>query len=490
MARRTVTGSIDDLFTDEAAAGAAVTLAALPRRWTDETGGRVLAAPDHPVTVTNGAWSVSLLPTDEPGIQPALGRYYRLTETIGGVPVRVRTFEVPSGVGDLDILDLIVADPALPGYVRGTAGAAGPQGPEGPAGATGATGPAGAAGATGAQGPQGVQGPAGPAGPEGDAGPAGATGPAGAQGPTGPEGPQPPLGAAGAGASIALRSTDPTTTDARTPTTHASTHASGGTDPVTPAAIGAETPASAQSKADAAQAAAEGTAAGALSAHAADSTGVHGIADTAALETTTGSAGKVTAHAAASDPHGDRAWATAGFYPLSSGNALDGYLNDALNRITGLETRMTIAENEVRSVAKLVDEQVTNNTLQDDNELLLSVVANGWYRVDLYLDTEGDPAADLTMGWSVPAGALLSWTEGGVSAGNTNNIGSIKLQRNDAATSSGVGIIAAGSVVLPQGVLRVAGTAGTLQFRWAQTTTNAAPTIVKAGSALMLTRIA
>jgi hypothetical protein len=436
MPRRTVTGRVDDLFTDDAAAGAAVTLSAMPRRWTDEAGDRVLAAPDHPVTVTAGAWSVSLLPTDEPGIEPATGRYYKLTESANGVPIRVRVFEVPAGVGDLDIDDLVVADPGLPGYVRGATGAAG---------ATGATGPA---------------------------------------------GPQPSLGAAGAGADIALVSTDPTTTNARPPTVHATSHGSGGTDPVTPAAIGAETPAAAQTKADGAQAAAEATAAAALSGHAADTTSVHGIADTSALETSAGATGKVAAHTAASDPHGDRAWATGQFYPAASGSALDGYINDALVRITDLETRMAAAESEVRGAVKTADEQVVSSTtLQDDDHLALSVVAGGWYAVDCFLDVEGDPAGDITMGWSVPAGSTMTWTEGGISAGNTNNIGSLKIQRNDAATSSGVGIIAAGSSVRPSGRLTVGGTAGTLQLRWAQTASSGTPTIVKTGSWLRLTRI-
>lgn len=57
--------------------------------------------------------------------------------------------------------------------------------------------------------------------------------------PEGPQGPQPPLGDAGAGPDIALRSTDPTLTNARTPTAHAASHASDGSDPLTPAQIGA-----------------------------------------------------------------------------------------------------------------------------------------------------------------------------------------------------------------------------------------------------------
>ncbi|MGP3737894.1 hypothetical protein ACTWJ9_33465 (plasmid) [Streptomyces sp. GDS52] len=58
-------------------------------------------------------------------------------------------------------------------------------------------------------------------------------------GPRGEPGPQPPLGSAGAGPDVALRSTDPALTDARTPTAHAASHATGGTDPLTAAAIGA-----------------------------------------------------------------------------------------------------------------------------------------------------------------------------------------------------------------------------------------------------------
>lgn len=94
----------------------------------------------------------------------------------------------------------------------------------------------------GPQGPAGAQGPAGSDGATGLTGATGATGPKGDRGEQGPPGDPAtatPLGTAGAGDGIALRSTDPTTTNPRTPTAHKASHAAGGPDALTPTDIGA-----------------------------------------------------------------------------------------------------------------------------------------------------------------------------------------------------------------------------------------------------------
>lgn len=97
----------------------------------------------------------------------------------------------------------------------------------------------------------------------------------------------------GTGAGTVAAGDDSRLTNARTPVTHASTHASAGSDPVTPAAIGAETPA--------------------------------------------GAASQITTHAGATDPHGDRSWADGKFATSANLSALNGYLDDAILRLAAIE---------------------------------------------------------------------------------------------------------------------------------------------------------
>lgn len=130
----------------------------------------------------------------------------------------------------------------------------GPQGPQGPAGEQGIQGPK---GDTGPQGPQGEQGVQGIQGPQGATGPEGPQGPAGVSGADGKSAYQTAVEAGYAGTETAFNSAlkevpghiengdihvtadQKAVWSGKADGTHASQHASGGSDPVTPAAIGA-----------------------------------------------------------------------------------------------------------------------------------------------------------------------------------------------------------------------------------------------------------
>jgi hypothetical protein len=217
-----------------------ITLTPAPPLITDADGNNLIIGSAVMVfdAVAGGVAEVTVLASDSAGINPT-GWAYTVTESWIGAKGRTYPLLLPAAAPVVKLAEVAPAADTPTGSYITVPGPIGPQGPAGPQGPVGAT------GATGATGPQGLQGVQGPAGPTGATGPTGLTGPTGAtgatgpqgdigpQGPTGATGPQPPLGAAGAGSAIALKSDDPSTVNARTPTAHAASHAEGGSDPVT-----------------------------------------------------------------------------------------------------------------------------------------------------------------------------------------------------------------------------------------------------------------
>ncbi|MEU3903302.1 GDSL-type esterase/lipase family protein [Streptomyces goshikiensis] len=288
---------------------------------------------------TDGTFSVVLLPCDAAGIQPAGWLWHLDLQPSRGQ--RIQFYANITGTGTVHFDDLVPVPAPGGGSTGGEVGPAGPTGPvgpQGPAGPTGPQGPTGATGATGATGPQGPVGPQGPAGADGDNADAEAytdaaiaaevtranaayETPAGATAKVAAhrDATDPHGDRAAAASALAAHEADTT-----------SVHGIANTATL-------ETQSGAQTKATAAQTAATATAASALAAHEADSTGVHGIADTSLLETATGAQAKVNTHRDAADPHGDRSWATGQFYPLTDGNSLDSYLGDLLTRLGAVE---------------------------------------------------------------------------------------------------------------------------------------------------------
>jgi len=134
-------------------------------------------------------------------------------------------------------------------------------------------------------------------------------------------------------------------------------------------------------------------------------------------------------------------------------------------------------------------------TTSADPHLVFDVVANGVYIVDGWVKYFADPAADLTVDFTVPSGSLGEWNgfaAGSGTAGPGVTTGySIRTEANDVSQPRNY----YGSTDLAHGLLihtmlRVGTTGGTFSLDWAQGTSSATATILYTDSWLRLQRIA
>jgi len=112
----------------------------------------------------------------------------------------------------------------------------------------------------------------------------------------------------------------------------------------------------------------------------------------AAYETPAGATAKVTAHKDAIDPHGDRAWADTKFATQASLSDLDGFVNDALTRVSAIEG----------GTAWLAGLQIAGNAIISGGDLTVSDFAKGYRlrRGGSGLDFEATGADLILSNWS------------------------------------------------------------------------------------------
>lgn len=150
-------------------------------------------------------------------------------------------------------------------------------------------------------------------------------------------------------------------------------------------------------------------------------------------------------------------------------------------------------------VLKSTDETVNNSlTLQDDDELLLpNLEINSTYLVrSMLIYTSVTATPDLKLAFTIPTSSTWKWTPrclqvGATTANDNINFGLLTGTANTGSNPAGTIVTANGTTVaFPIGILRTAGTAGTLRLQWAQNTQTAENTTVKADSWIMAEKVA
>lgn len=154
-------------------------------------------------------------------------------------------------------------------------------------------------------------------------------------------------------------------------------------------------------------------------------------------------------------------------------------------KLRGSVLSAIINESRIIPVRKLLDQTRTNNTLTNDTELFVPVVATGVYLLESHIVQNSGTTPDFKVGWTFPTGLTMSWRC--IAVDTTSAI--VSTGGFDQTTVVSFGGIAGDAHISLYGTVTAGANAGTLQLQWAQNTTNASNTIVRAGSTLWLTRI-
>ena len=135
----------------------------------------------------------------------------------------------------------------------------------------------------------------------------------------------------------------------------------------------------------------------------------------------------------------------------------------------------------------------SSTTLQDDDALFVTVLANASYEVQCFLIYDGAGASALKVAFAGPTSATFDWWQDGNSGGNSAAAGTTWWGYNTiSTTNSTYGATGAGSKLAarPAGLLITSSTAGTFKLQWAQGSSSATATHIFTGSYMYLRRLA
>jgi len=126
-------------------------------------------------------------------------------------------------------------------------------------------------------------------------------------------------------------------------------------------------------------------------------------------------------------------------------------------------------------VVKSADEIVNNSSvIQDDDELLFTPTINTTYGFLIVILYASNATPDIKFGWSVPAGATMEWINSGQQSQPTTDETATPNVGGTGATAH--------RMMIYRGRMIMAGTAGDINFQWAQNVANASDTTVFEGS--------
>lgn len=133
--------------------------------------------------------------------------------------------------------------------------------------------------------------------------------------------------------------------------------------------------------------------------------------------------------------------------------------------------------------------RASTTTLTADPDLQFAVAANAKYYFSgtFYYTGGTQGSSDFKIGWTFPAGLTMIIAKSFIDTTGAWVGGTVSVQTDTPVF--GTAVTLGNRTVQMSGTIFVSSTAGTLALTWAQNTSNATATVLKAGSGLILVRV-
>ncbi len=146
-------------------------------------------------------------------------------------------------------------------------------------------------------------------------------------------------------------------------------------------------------------------------------------------------------------------------------------------------------------ILKTSDESRASSTsLADDSQLQGNIVSTGKYVMETHLICSSPSSADIRITFNGPSGCSIDWVPYFPHTNQTNGdqvqISYSHFSAAGTADAGGIGASGQNLVYQPRGLVMSTGTSGIFKLRWCQLVSNATATVMRAGSWIMLRRVA
>jgi hypothetical protein len=160
-------------------------------------------------------------------------------------------------------------------------------------------------------------------------------------------------------------------------------------------------------------------------------------------------------------------------------------------RLQAISDDLNVLGNPPLAIKTATESVTSSTTLQDDDELTVTVEASTLYRFEMVLLYDGNQSGDLRFAFVAPSGTVQGAVHRLVTGATLAAASELSMGGGDLTTAVAAGTLGTGTTtaLYAFGIAAIGVTGGSLKLQWAQNTSSASATRVLANSYLLTQRV-